>query len=340
MDTKMKTKVTTDWHLSAKRTGGTTPQSQFALKNYLLDSFVAQLDDTDHLVAGDLFDSFTIDTGELIFVYNVISDWVKKYNRKLALVRGNHDWSQRGDQRSSFDLLGHILKSHFPNNVTVADTVTEWKQFILVPHVANNDLLEIEISRLKDVSGKVVVFHANADNFHAKDSQHSLDVSRADIDFLCEKNVLIFGHEHPHRKLNGGKCLVLGNAVPSSISDCVACPVKYSATFDGLDYTLASIWSGGYLELDWRELSGNAQFIRVTGSASAAEAAHVVSAVAKFRQKSSAFVVASSVLIEGVATFEEIEKQTMESVRAFDVLSAILSELDEREKVAVEGLLS
>ena len=92
----MKTKITTDWHISARRVGGATPESQQALRRKLRHSLQAQLDDNDHLIAGDLLESFTVDTAELVETYKIFSAWLAKYGRRLALVRGNHEFSRRG----------------------------------------------------------------------------------------------------------------------------------------------------------------------------------------------------------------------------------------------------
>ena len=46
-----------------------------------------------------------------------------------------------------------------------------------MPHLPNNEILNTEISKLSGVSGKVVVFHANVDNFFAAETQHSLNVT-------------------------------------------------------------------------------------------------------------------------------------------------------------------
>ncbi len=128
----MPTKITTDWHLGAKRVGGSTPASQQALKQRLRDALQAQLDDNDHLIAGDLFNDFTVETSEIVDAYKIFSAWLAKYGSRLALIRGNHDWHPSGLNRfSSFDLLGTILMEQFPDQVTVANEVTKWKQFIL-----------------------------------------------------------------------------------------------------------------------------------------------------------------------------------------------------------------
>ena len=339
----MKTKITTDWHVAVKRVGGTTPESQTRLRTYLRQSLQAQLDNTDHLIAGDLLDDFTIDSFELTETYKIFTAWLLKYGKKLALVRGNHDWKPSGENRySSFDLITSILKQHFPEQVTVASTVTEWKQFVLVPHLPNSDILNLEISKLKDVSNKVIVFHANVGNFFAAETQHSLNLTMEQVeDLVSRDNLVIFGHEHQYRSLVSGRCVVLGNTAPSSIADCIGSPFKYAAIVSGTEYELIPAWDhlNSYIEADWRDLTNidGYNFIRVVGNATALEAAAVIKAVSQLRQRSEAFVITNSVKVEGQDM--TMNTESIESIKAFDVMGAIYAELNEREIETVKGLM-
>ena len=339
----MNVRVTTDYHVAVKRVGGTTPESQVRLRQYIRDAIQAQLDDTDHLIAGDLFSDFTVDTSELVEAYRIFSTWLAASGRKLALVRGNHDFSVRGTAVSSFDLLGMILTDKFPKQVTIASEVTEWKQFILVPHLPNNDILNTEISKLSCVTDKVIVFHANVDNFFAAETQHSLNVTIEQVeDLVSRNNLVIFGHEHQYRSLVNGRCLVLGNTVPSSIADFIGSPFKYSATVTGTDYELNPTWKAedNYYEVDWRDMEVDADclFIRVTGEATANEAADVIKAVSQLRQRHDAFVITNAVKVEGVSS--DFASESIESLKAFDVVGAIMEELNEQEQECVKGLLN
>ena len=340
----MRTKITTDWHLSVRRMAGTTPESQGGLREYLRASLANQLDDTDHLIAGDLLHDFTIDTAEMMEIYSIFATWLYRYDRKLALLRGNHDYSMRGAQASSFDLLGLILKERFPNQVTVADEVTEWKQFVLVPHLPNNDELDLAVSKLSGVTNKVVVFHANVDNFHAADSQHSLNLSMEQIEDLVSRgNLVLCGHEHQYRSLVGGKCVVLGNTAPSSVADCIGSPKKYAWVIDDNGLSKIETWSADehFLRVDWRDLDnvGDYDFIRVEGTAKAEEAALVVDAIAKFRGKHTAYVISNAVQIDGQEGLEEAAQVTFDNVKGFDVMSALLAELEPEERKVIEGVM-
>lgn len=345
----MTTKITTDWHIGVRRVAGTTPVTQQQLRDVLRAKLAETLDDHDHLIAGDLLDHFTVETSELIALYHVLSEWLMKYGRRLALLRGNHDFSMRGSAASSFDLLASILRAQFPDQVTVADLVTEWKQFVLVPHLPNNETLNIEVAKLKDVRDKVVVFHANIDNFFAAESQHSLCLSIEQIEDLVSRgNLVLCGHEHQYRELVNGRCVVLGNTYPSSIADCLGNSRKVSAHVTGTNIELEETWhsEGNYIEVDWQSLrDGNAvigdqQFIRIAGEAKADQAADVVNVVARFRQNAENVLVAgNAVKVAGQVVFDEMALESTESIRAFDVLGAIYSQLEPKEIEIVKGLL-
>lgn len=339
-----KVKVTTDWHIGAKRVGGATPASNIAMQQYLLDTLMSELDpEYPHLIAGDLLDAFTIDAMNLVQLHHTLAEFLST-GQELAVMRGNHDFNPRGSQISSFDLLMQILQKQFPKNLTVARQVTHWKQFVLVPHLANNDLLKIEVQNLSNVRDKVVVFHANYENNHAAESEHSLNVTGEMIDPLIENGcVILFGHEHDYRLARAGNVLVLGNGAPASVADCTGSGYKFSALFTNLEWELFPhiAVDDVFARIDWRHLSEcpDKLFIRVHGSASAEEATQVVDALAALRQRSSAFAISNAVQIEGLADFSELTELSMEKLTHFDVLAALLEELNEREGVVVKELL-
>lgn len=338
----MTTKISTDWHIGVSRSGGTTPASQVALRTALVDTLAECLDDNPHLIAGDLFDKFQIDTSEVLKTYKVFAEWLAKYGQPLTLIRGNHDHNERGSQVSSFDFLATVLEQQFPTLVTVARDVTHWREFILVPHLPNQDLLDQAIENLGDVAGKFVVFHANLANKFAEASDHSLNVSTEQVvDLIGRGATLLFGHEHISRSLYNGRVIVLGNTHPSSIADCIGHGSKYAYAIDG-GVSKVETWSSeGYVEMDWQELDydSTASFIRVTGSATVEQAEAVVEAVAKFRSKHSAFVISNAVRVDGVASQEALESASAETIRSFDVMSALLEGFDEREREVLRGLV-
>jgi DNA repair exonuclease SbcCD nuclease subunit len=338
--------ITTDWHIGAKRSAGATPQSNAELTRYMLSSLESALDPArPHLIAGDLFDAFTIDTATLFETYHILDRFLAT-GQDLAVMRGNHDFSERGSQRSSFDLVMGILEHQYPDNLTVAREVTAWHHFVLVPHLPNNEILKLEVEKLSDVHHSVVVFHANFDNPFAANSEHSLNVTPAMVEPLIERgNVVVFGHEHVHRLLYNGMLLVLGNAVPASISDCLSGEAKYAAIFDGLEYVLHPrvVLNDVFQRVDWRDTgSANpmAKFIRVEGEATSDEAATVVNAVSALRKRHDAYVISNAVAIGGIQEFDELTSVSFEDVSKVDVLGLICEDLTDREAKVVRGLLS
>lgn len=337
----MKTvKVTTDWHLGVKRVAGVTPKSQADLTEAMCAAFERELDRSyDHLIAGDLFDQFTVDSRDVLRTFMILADYLKDSVKTLCIVRGNHDHSPRAGMVSSFDLLTKLLESQFGDQVVVAREVTHWRDFVLVPHLANNEILKTEVARLSGERNKVFVFHANFDNGHAADSEHSLNVTREMADSLLHSgNVILFGHEHGYRNIGDITCL--GNTFPSSISDVLHGP-KFSWLV-GDTIERAESWhpSGSFADIDWRHLvdvSDDLQFIRVSGHAAASEAAEVISAIARLRQRHSAFVISNAVKIEGMEVGEAVT--ALEQVSNFDVLSALLETLSAEEGAVVKCLL-
>lgn len=108
-----------------------------------------------------------------------------------------------------------------------------------------------------------------------------------------------------------------------------------------MDYELIVVMNTTevFAEVDWRELDGvNADFIRVVGDAANAEAADVIDALHRFRQKSDAFVITNAVKIDGIADIGDLP-ETFEVAKKFDVMEFIYSKLDDREAEVVKGLV-
>lgn len=341
----MITKLSTDWHVGVSRASGVTPVSQFELKQFIRDSLEKCLDDNDHLICGDLFNSFTIETSELLETYRILAAWLSKYGKHIAIMRGNHDYHESAGKVGSFDLLANILHMQFPAQVTVARDVTRWKNFVLVPHLPNNDLLDVAIENLGDVSDKFVVFHANLENKFAQRSDHSLDVTLRQVDALIDKGAkVLFGHEHISRTLRNGRAIVLGNTAPSSIADCLGNTHKCANVIEDGAITPITTWTaaGSFAEYEWNELADvdeKYQFIRVRGEASAAEAEAVINAISTLRRKHKAFVITNAVKIEGMAEMDGLSELNEDAIKSFNVLEALLAELTDREVATVKELM-
>jgi hypothetical protein len=154
---------------------------------------------------------------------------------------------------------------------------------------------------------------------------------------------LVFGHEHVGRTLHDGRVIVVGNQFPSSVSDCIGDTDKHCLRIQGGSLQLERTWSAheNYAEVDWRnlEVPDNCKFIRVIGEASAAESAEVIKAVSKLRQSHSAYVITNAVKTEGCDLSNELTN-SIEDIKVFDVVGAIMGELTEQEQSVVKGLLN
>lgn len=368
--------ILNDLHIGATRKAGATPTSAVALKQYLQSEFSRLVNQcSGHLcILGDLFDSFSVDVGEVVKVYETLCDYINDGNT-LTMVCGNHDHSVRPGT-SSFHLLAHILKSRFPDEVSVIDYtngLTEVEDGIwAISHMPNQSLFDLEVEKAcanNDV--KMLLLHCNIENTFTEHSDHSLNLAGDLLDKVLHAGIrVICAHEHTGRILHGGRVHVIGNQLASSVSDCVnemndnkvyveivttdarvsvdkhgvktACDVQMRSPGNRLNViehpscTLSTL----YAKLDWatlEDVDANLKFIRVGGFATAAEAPAALAAIAKLRQNHGAFVITNAVQIEGMGT--EMEVASLESVKSFNVLEALLEILSPEESKVVKELL-
>lgn len=344
--------IINDVHAGVQRKGGTTPASQEALRTYLFDSLEALLTETqerDILILGDLFDTFEVPLADWIRTYHILAETIDR-GKHIILVAGNHDNSPRGGKVSSFTALCEVLQSRSSaGRVTVYDVGQSgpvpggW----VIPHCANQDLFNIELQKVLelDFPPEFLFLHANYDNNFAVNADHSLNVSMEQAAAISAGGTtLVFAHEHQARADLGGKVVVLGNQWPTSVSDCLNNDKKFAHVLRGGQLTKLETWDkdseAGYAEVNWTDLDDalEVSFIRVSGTASSAQASDAVNAVAAFRQSSNAFVITNAVKVEGIAEIEELPAQ-FEAAKAFDVLSFIKQHLDADEIAVVEQLL-
>ena len=342
--------ILNDLHIGANRKAGATPTSAAALKQYLQSEFSRLVSQCNgHLcILGDLFDSFSVDVGEVVKVYETLCDYINEGNT-LTMVCGNHDHSPRPGT-SSFHLLAHILKSRFPLDVNVVDYtngLTEVETGIwAISHMPNQSLFDLEIEKaVANNDIKMLLLHCNIENAFTEHSDHSLNLAGDLLDKVLHAGIrVVCAHEHTGRILHGGRVHVIGNQLPSSVSDCVNEMNDSKVYVEIIDFTviehLSCTLSTLYTKLDWTNLEdvdANLKFIRVGGFATAAEAPAALAAIAKLRQNHSAFVVTNAVQVEGLGT--EMEVASLESVKSFNVLEALLEILSPEESKVVKELL-
>lgn len=340
-----------DIHIGFSRSAGTTPKTQETLRTYLLTQLKSLLTSTPELdltILGDLFDNFEVPARDWIAAYELLADWLKSdglVQRTLTLVAGNHDHSDKGDRVSSFQMLCAVLQQQYPDNVQVIG-INEYANVgeycIALAHCSNQDRFNQLLDQILINHGTAgyLLLHANYDNNFAVNSDHSLNVSREQAEAFAAKGFqLVFAHEHQARTALGGKVVVLGNQWPTSVADCLNNDSKAAHIIDEtIDPVIT--WSGAldedapYTSIDWRELgtldASRPGFVRVGGDATRNESAEVITAIAKFRSKSEAFVVSNAVRVEGIVQVEELPK-SFEVARKFDVMDFISKHLDERE---------
>jgi metallophosphoesterase superfamily enzyme len=353
--------ILNDVQLGVNRSGGTTPASREALRNYLFSSFEGVLNDTKEkhvCILGDLFDQFEVDSRDWLQCFMVLQDFCSK-GGKLTLVAGNHDHSPKALRVSSFEMLCKVLIEQFGHGRVDTLGIDQWTRLshptdkadvfdiVALAHCSNQEVFNAKLAEIleKTATGDRILLHANFDNNFAAQSDHSLNVTREQAKAFASKGAtLCFAHEHQAREALGGSVVVFGNQWPSSVADCLGNTSKAAHIMSG-SVTKVGTWSmedeEGYAEVDWRELHSPelcTGFIKVVGTASANEAGDCINAISKFRSKSKAFVITNGVHIEGVAANEALP-EAFESSRAFDVMEFIYSNLDEAQTVAVKKLM-
>lgn len=352
----MKYTVVNDLHLGVIRSGGTTQESAAELRKWAMDQYRYLLPDGagNVIINGDMFDTYMVPMSDLLDAYQITCDWLGSGDRTLTLIPGNHDLSKNSANIGSFQFLAHLLMARFPDKVVYlvgGNWINEDDGLYAISHVPNQALFDLELDRVPE-GVKTLLLHCNYDNTFACASDHSLNIMRDQAKVLVKRGVtLVLGHEHQGRTIMNDKVIIVGNQFPTSISDCLAHGegqkdgTKYLLEIDGEDMELIPTWTrgqavGGYAEADWQNPDvGNADFIRVTGQATAAQAAEVIKVISKLRQSLKAFVITNSVKIEGAGDDAELA-ESVEDIRSVNVIEMLLETLDEEQQVVVRRLLS
>lgn len=352
--------VLNDLHLSVQRSAGTTPASALQLRRWLQHRLADFLHDVNEplLINGDLFDGFNADNADVLECFHTLARFARR--QELYLVAGNHDLAKDSNKLSSFEWLAAVLGSIYPDSVELIMEPT-WlrdENIYVIPHLVNQQLLDEAITSLLENDAqhaaaigtpiKFCLFHANYDNHFAAQADHSLNVSQEKASLLIAAGIMpVFGHEHPKRvvDLGDGDVLCTGNQWPSSISDCVGSKGKFAhRLLHSGNYESIQTWAPeeGYSEVDWHDLDtfdSNARFVRVIGEAAFSEAAEVVSAVSRLRQRSDAFVVTNAAKVAGAGDELELAENAQVSQK-LDVVNLLLEVLDEKEAARVKEVLN
>lgn len=342
--------IINDTHLGFTRVGGTTAASREALRTHLFNQFEALLEDcTDEhlLIAGDLLDGFEVSTRDLLQTWQALQGFLNRGNA-LTLVAGNHDWAPRAEKVSSFELLCKILQGERFKFLGINSWAPVDEGVFALAHCDSQVSFD---TRLEEVllmcqAGSHLILHANYANGFAAQSDHSLNVSETQAQAFKDKGVtLLFAHEHQARKALAGTVQCLGNQWPTSVADCLGNDAKYLHRLDDGKLTRYETWRAdggdGLRRIDWRELEGCDHmlgFVRVTGTASAAEASAVIDAISQFRATAHAFVVTNGVKTEGAVEVQDLPEM-FSAASKFDILAFIKDHLEPKEVQAVDKLL-
>jgi len=352
----MKALVVNDLHLGVSRVGGTTAESAATLREYLQENFKRLLELADDvLVNGDLFDSYSIPTLDLLQAYETVSEWLDaKPVRRIVMVPGNHDLSKNSQDLSSFELMSRLLQSRYSERVQYLQGAGWAREGVyVISHVTNQEIFDLELGRIPE-GAKYLMIHSNLDSKFAADAEHSLNLDRSQAKDITARGItIVMGHEHQGREIMKGKVIVVGNQVPSSCSDCMPHGdgqkngTKRALIIEDGAHRFVPTWTpddaeGWFARVDWRELKDVEEegrgFVRVEGDASEAEAADVIKAISAFRQRSRSFVVANAVKVEQAESLEDIAA-SIEDIRNVSVLELLLEQLDDAQQAAVRKLL-
>ena len=348
----MKTLIFNDLHLGVTRSGGTTHSTMELLRAYghaQHQALLAHAEDGDTVIVnGDLADQYDIPLSQALEIYGVAAEFLRRQpNSKLVWAVGNHDLSKDSSKLGTVSFLGTLLTGAFPDRFTLLEKPGLLNaQIYIIPHVANQDMFDMELSRIPTC--KFVLLHANFDNEFAGAMDHSLNLSRAQAKVLKERGMtMIFGHEHQQKMSLGGSVVVVGNQFPTSVSDCLNNESKqYAWISEAGTLNFETSWTvdspiGYFKEVDWKDagtfIHAPAGFIRVVGDASVEEAAEVVKAISALRQRSEAFVVTNAVQVAQASGLEELAA-SVEDVRSVNVLDMLIEALTSEQGVVVRRL--
>lgn len=359
-----KTLVISDLHLGVNRVAGTTQESLAALRDFsflkherLLHTAVPEQCNRI-IVNGDLTDAYDIPLALALRIYVDTARFLKAQSHiEMVWVLGNHDLAKDSSKLGTVAFVGALLARAFPGRFQVVSkpTMLDDSTYI-IPHVVNQDVFEMELGRVPD-GVRYLLLHCNMDNKFAAEAEHSLNLDRETAKALKARGItMVLGHEHQGRELMKGSVVIVGNNFPTSIADCLS---HGDSQKDGtkralvIDHATGShsfipTWTpddegdGWFARADWRELADVEEdgrgFIRVEGDASVEEAADVIKAISNFRSRSKSFVVANAVKVATTEGLEDLA-DSIEDIRAVDVMELLLEQLTPEQVVVVRKLL-
>lgn len=332
----MKLTILNDVHLGAIRSAGTTPATQWGLRQHALQAFKSLLPDAgDLLIQGDLFDTSNVPIYDVLEAYTILADWLAAHpSSKLYNVMGNHDASKTSNILSSFQFLGRLLSRAFAQQYVHIEEAQLIPYGYVIPHCVNQDLFNMALENVPECD--FLFLHCNVDNGFAAQSDQSLNISLEQVSASPARH-LVVAHEHHGRVLP--KVTIPGNQLATSVSDWLAPANKQLAVIENgiLQLKTCAVRSNEFAEIDWQNLTDTtAKFVRVVGEAQAEQAADVVNAVNKLRKSCEALVITNAVTIHTDDGIGEVFSDSLESVQQFDIMVALRDILTADEMAIVE----
>jgi metallophosphoesterase superfamily enzyme len=325
--------ILNDLHQGANRSAGTTAASAAELKAWIQETLAKLLleIDEDLVILGDLFDSYRVENSDLLWVYKCLAHWKLK-GHNLYMVPGNHDISNDSSKLSSFHLLCALLEEKPLEGFTRLND-----EVCVISHVLNQDLFDKLLSEVPRC--KYLLLHCNYDNNFAVGSDHSLNITRKQVEDL-PVDVVYFAHEHSYREALGGKVFVAGNQYPTSISDCLDGQVKYYGAITEAGIVRRPSWdSDHYAEIKWDNLEPtNAPFVRLVGKCEPERAAEMATVVATYRRNSKAFIVGNAVEVKSSKVADELVATSFEAIANFDFMGTLAKYISKDELQLLESL--
>lgn len=333
--------VLNDLHIGAMRSAGTTPASQWALRQHLLSEFQRLLPSSgDLLLLGDTFDTGNVPIYDVLRAFEALADWLSTHpSATLYNVAGNHDLSRTSTTLSSFQFLGKLLSRQFPSRYVHIEQPTLTGYGYIIPHLRNQDVFDAAIAEIPRCQR--VFLHANYANGFAAQSDQSLNVSEEQVEAMpCDR--VVFAHEHHRREL--GKVVITGNQIASSVSDWLSPGDKKYAVIDGDSLTLhtSAVRADEFAEVNWQNLSDapDKKFIRVVGTASPDEMNSALSVLNKLRSVSQAFVITNAIQATSDESVASTFSEGLEAVNSFSIVSALRRILTQEEMTIIDPFLT
>lgn len=323
--------IINDTHLGLKRKTGVTKASLEAFQNRqvgLLALILEKHHDDTVIILGDLFDGGQVSYMALAMVHQELS----MHKGKLILVAGNHDLDKNTEALSAFDFLLTVM----PDAVCVKGSYNLEAGCTILSHLPNQTMFDQEIAGLVKEGVTTLLCHCNYDNGFAVDSDHSLNLSAEQAKLFSH---VIMGHEHVKRDLPGVD--ILGSLLPCNIGECGVPHGYHTWAGPGHDVEFVEVWNPeAAISIDWKDLDStppDIDFIRVTGEATAEQAAMVIDVVAKFREAApDAFLVTNSVKV-GEVDLGALEEASETDLETFDPMALMKSLLSPEHKTKVEA---